>query len=378
MNNKNDFTLAYASEWEKVKELSWSGTTYSLLEALKKDVEVEVLDITIPFHKKVLAKLSNYSIFNGRFSKWVPLYATDYYAKSLQKKYLDKIETLDKSSVILQIACIDGGKGSYYTYQDLNFEAMMELKKYNRESFNYSGYENLTDKDLSREANKNLIAYKNATGIFTMGKWLEHFIVENMGLPKEKVHAVGGGCNIDISKISPNRSGNKFLFIGKDFPRKGGPIICEAFNILKKKYMPSADLYVIGPIEKPKECNYDGIKYMGELSYDELIDYYNSCDVFCMPSYFEAYGLVFCEALIFGLPCLGRRVFEMEYFIEDGVNGTLISEETTEEVAKKMFDLISNNKIKRYVKNNRDYYINEYSWDAVAKRMLRVIEGDRV
>ena len=47
------------------------------------------------------------------------------------------------------------------------------------------------------------------------------------------------------------------------------------------------------------------------------------CDVFCMPSYFEAYGLVFVEALTFGLPCIGRNCYEMPYFIEEGKTGLL-------------------------------------------------------
>ena len=49
------------------------------------------------------------------------------------------------------------------------------------------------------------------------------------------------------------------------------------------------------------------------------------CDVFCMPSYFEAYGLVFVEALTFGLPCIGRNCYEMPYFIEDGKTGLLLN-----------------------------------------------------
>ena len=36
-----------------------------------------------------------------------------------------------------------------------------------------------------------------------------------------------------------------------------------------------------------------------------------------MPSYFEAYGLVFIEALTYGLPCIGRNAFEMPNFIQD-------------------------------------------------------------
>ena len=51
-----------------------------------------------------------------------------------------------------------------------------------------------------------------------------------------------------------------------------------------------------------------------------------------MPSYFEAYGLVFAEALTYGLPCIGRDKFAMSEFIEDGCTGRLISGEDVEEL----------------------------------------------
>ena len=95
-----------------------------------------------------------------------------------------------------------------------------------------------------------------------------------------------------------------------------------------------------------------------------------------MPSRFEAYGLVFVEALIYGLPCIGRKEFAMKEFIQDGVNGYLVEDDNVDELAKKMEDLLKNEKIKEYVLSKRKDYIKEYSWDEVANRMITVIEND--
>lgn len=95
-----------------------------------------------------------------------------------------------------------------------------------------------------------------------------------------------------------------------------------------------------------------------------------------MPSYFEAYGLVFIEALVYGLPCIGRNAYEMPYFIKDNETGLLLKNDSPDELAQLMERLLFDNEIKRNVVSNRDNYIKEYSWDSVAQRIHNVITSD--
>lgn len=99
------------------------------------------------------------------------------------------------------------------------------------------------------------------------------------------------------------------------------------------------------------------------------------CDVFCMPSKFEAYGLVFIEALTFGLPCIGREAYEMPYFIEDGKTGYLLRKETPEALSNLIIAAISNKVMRDTVMSMRDTYIREYSWNSVCKRITEIIDG---
>ena len=113
------------------------------------------------------------------------------------------------------------------------------------------------------------------------------------------------------------------------------------------------------------------------MNKDELAQYFNLCDVFCMPSKFEAYGLVFVEALIFGLPCIGANRFEMPYFIEDSKTGYLLKSDHAEELADLMEKALQNREMKMTVKNRRDWYAKEYSWETVASRIAAVIGENR-
>ena len=107
----------------------------------------------------------------------------------------------------------------------------------------------------------------------------------------------------------------------------------EAFRLLRER-RPEVELFIAGP--EHLQLSDEGIHLLGNLPYRELPQYFNLCDVFCMPSKFEAYGLVFPEALTFGLPCIGRDAYEMPYFIEDGETGYLLRSETKEELADLM------------------------------------------
>jgi len=110
------------------------------------------------------------------------------------------------------------------------------------------------------------------------------------------------------------------------------------------------------------------------------------CDVFCLPSYFEAYGLVFVEALTFGLPCIGRNCYEMPYFIQDGnssvhsdnATGLLLNHDDPKELASLMLRILHNDSFSHNVISRRNEYIHEYSWDTVAERIVEVIENQQL
>lgn len=188
------------------------------------------------------------------------------------------------------------------------------------------------------------------------------------------IYTTSGGYNIRNELYNPQiKSGTKILFVGKDFKRKGGYVTYEAFKILKNQW-PNVELYVSGPINDPIENPIDGYHFMGQLPFEKIAELYNMCDIFCLPSYFEAYGLVFVEALSFGLPCIGRDCYEMPYFIEEGKTGLLLKKDDASELAALMERLLKDEMIKENVKTRRDYYLKEYSWDSVALRMKNIIE----
>lgn len=266
-----------------------------------------------------------------------------------------------------------------YIYQDLSVDFISRMRETSDKHL--SKYTPLAPKTSTADINKRKSMtsefYLGCRGIFTMSQWLTDDLVQNKGIDENKVHCVGGGCNIDYTRIDTSKkTGNKFLFVGKDFERKNGPLVVEAFkNVYAENN--SLELYIIGPAEKPTGTDYPGVKFIGRLGYDELVSYYNLCDYFIMPSLFEAYGIVFAEALIFGLPCIGRNAYAMPEFIDNGANGLLVDGYDVDELASAMNEMYLQRN--RYVNNVSAYhedYVSRYSWDSVAERIVKVMRND--
>ena len=56
---------------------------------------------------------------------------------------------------------------------------------------------------------------------------------------------------------------------------------------------------------------------------NDILSEYQACDVFCLPSTYEGYPNVVCEAMSCGKPILCSNVCDNSYIIKDGVNGLL-------------------------------------------------------
>ncbi len=105
-----------------------------------------------------------------------------------------------------------------------------------------------------------------------------------------------------------NNSDQNILFVGRDWERKGGGILYEAFQLVKVRY-PNSKLTIVGPDTAPVSGS--GIKFEGFLRKDrkseaiKLAQLFREASVFCMPSICETWGLVYVEAALSELPIVG-------------------------------------------------------------------------
>jgi len=113
----------------------------------------------------------------------------------------------------------------------------------------------------------------------------------------------------------------------------------------------------------------------GYLSRNELPYTYLSADIFVKPAYFfEAFGIVFMEAMSYGLPVITHNTGALPEIITNEENGYLIrhSEDDILEFKNKIQSLLENKrKYKQISQNNREK-AKAYLWDNILERYFEL------
>jgi glycosyltransferase involved in cell wall biosynthesis len=230
-----------------------------------------------------------------------------------------------------------------------------------------------TPQVLQRLADEQRRNYDSLSGLFVFGAWFRDWLVEHQGLPHERVHVVGAGMNHTTARDRPPTRQGRLLFVGGDFLRKGGDQVVAAVDLLRQRGE-DVTLTVAGPSRWPLPGSPPSwVRFAGYVSPEHAEDLWLDHDLLVVPSRFEAYGMVFSEALAAGRPCIGRRVFAMPELIGDA--GRLIERgDGAEELAGAVLDALSDDTLFERVWRDREDVRRERSWDAVAARIVAVVE----
>ena len=371
--------MLYLAEQDKIPATTWSGATHSLYVNLNSLISTTFIPLRYRWTDRLTSTAVNI-ILNHRLE--TNLNFNELYQSHRERKIQTLLGVYSQGTAtqpVIQIGDLADIPGSSI-YTDLSISYLLYCKRHYNTSFRVSGFQKFSDATLQTRNNIQLRRYKSARYILTMSHMLHDFLIDEEGFSDEKVKYVGGGSNVlaqdklSVSKIRPAKQRTRVLFVGKDFSRKGGDRVIRAFNILKHSHQ-EIELYIAGP-SKQQFPDTKGVHFLGERDLDSIEKLYQACDIFCMPSRFEAFGLVFVEALSHGLPCIGMDRFEMKNLIKDGFNGKLIRENDSDTVlAEKMWELLKDNRIFENVAQMQSYYLKNYSWHHVANNIVKIV-GD--
>lgn len=165
--------------------------------------------------------------------------------------------------------------------------------------------------------------------------WAARSAIELYGANREKVKVIPFGANIDshpnlneIREIIKNRSQHKIkiLFLAKSWERKGGDVVLAVTKALHDAGYP-VELTIVGYHPPKLEPIPDYIKCLGFISKhtpegkNKIRELLAETHFLFVPSRAEAYGIVFCEANAFAVPCLTTYVGGISTIVKDNING---------------------------------------------------------
>ena len=166
----------------------------------------------------------------------------------------------------------------------------------------------------------------------------------------------------------------RFLFVGGDFPRKGGPVLIDAWRAAGFGERAQLDLVTDWPIGGSLP---EGIRVVrGVRPYTpQWFELWRDADVFVMPTSREAFGIVFQEAAVAGVPAIGTRINAIPELVDDGSTGLLVRRENCRDLVFAMRTFVDSADLRlRMGMAARQRMLALASPDRYASALYRLIE----
>ena len=188
---------------------------------------------------------------------------------------------------------------------------------------------------------------RRAAAIVSTSQWTAQDVARRYPDCRTPIHVMPDPVQLDLfdrawSDERRSRPGARpqCLFMGGDFPRKGGHDLLEAW--VRGDFARRADLTLVTGWSLPGPCP-PGVRVQTGVRphSPEWTRVWRAADLFVMPTRNEAFGLVYQEAAAAGLPAIGTRLNAIPEIIEDGQTGILVAPGNIPELMAALDRLIS-------------------------------------
>ncbi len=239
---------------------------------------------------------------------------------------------------------------------------------------------------------KNANWFKNISKVICVSEEIASDL-KSIGIPENKLAVISSGIYLsefkkaDSNKISDLRgkySKPIIVSIGVLRPAKGFKYLVDAFKKIKEKFN-SATLIIIGDgpdrVELKKQAQgIDGINFLSRQGNDIVIEYLKAADIFVLASIFmegdrEGTSNSIMEAMASGLPVVATKVGGNSYLVKEGLNGLLIEDKNSDELAEAVIKLINNPEIREKMKIKNLEDIKQKDWPIIAKKIDEIYKS---
>ncbi|MBL8695186.1 MAG: glycosyltransferase family 4 protein [Planctomycetes bacterium] len=215
--------------------------------------------------------------------------------------------------------------------------------------------------------------FERCDWLFPRTEWCAQSLEDDYGIPRRRIVVTGAGPNLDISPgLRRHHDGATLLFVGRDWARKSGPLVVDAFHLAKRS-IPSLRLIVVGPPMRGSRA--DGVEWLGPLDGPEqskLAELFSTASLLVAPSRFEPFGIALLEAMQAGCPVISLdRGAAREIFVS-GEHGERIAEPEPRILAKAIVDWLSDrDRLDRAGLAAQRWVLQHFGWHRAAERIAQ-------
>jgi glycosyltransferase involved in cell wall biosynthesis len=160
-----------------------------------------------------------------------------------------------------------------------------------------------------------------------------------------------------------------FLILGRKTASKGYRRAVQAQQALRQHGF-AVNLVLIGPDEDGQPVDGEGIHYLGRQPREVVRGALLACIGLISMSTSESFGIVLCEAWLFGKPVIANRAcYSFRELVREGENGLLV--QTNEELADAMRRLVTDEAIRGPMGGSGFLEVQkQFTWAAVAETVM--------
>lgn len=109
----------------------------------------------------------------------------------------------------------------------------------------------------------------------------------------------------------------------------------------------------------------------------DIAKHYQNCDIFCLPSIYEGFPNVICEAMSCGKPIICSRICDNPNIVQDGINGIFFNPNDVSDIAKQLMRICSMPKDRLNAWGDKSREIGEvlFSKESFVNKYIKLIEG---
>ena len=344
----------------------WSGTTRHMFQALSKKHRVTVIGHT------TLAQASYYMANNFREKNYLENYNAVY-----GRLCTEQIKRMPQCDVIVfgdlyivpflevDIPIVHISDVSFHTHETFS------LQKRNKEQVESA-------EKMEREV------FNKYTSFIYSSEWAKQNTVDHYGIHPDKVHVVEFGANIP----TPNDFRTEIqtdicnlVFIGRNWQKKGGDKVLDTYKKLKAEGFPCT-LTIIGSVPTDVDAvdeNLTVIPFLDKSKPAHLTKLGNilkEAHFLVLPTDYDAFGIVFCEASAYAVPSIAANVGGVSQPICEGKNGYLLpSDAAADDYAEKIKSVFGNKE--DYLKlraSSRREFETRLNWDVWGEKVNKKLE----
>jgi glycosyltransferase involved in cell wall biosynthesis len=228
-------------------------------------------------------------------------------------------------------------------------------------------------------------ALQHASRVIVVSKKLLRLAVEHFGI-LDKLVVVPNGINLQkiaMVKDSVNHLnvGNVILSVSNLIKRKGIDLNIRAIGLLRRSKYSKLQYLIVG--SGPEERRLRAlvtqlglekwVTFAGRQPHINVLRHMSGCTVFSLPSWNEAFGVVYVEAMALGKPVIGCQGEGPEDFVEHGKTGLLVKPRDVDSLVEALDFLLSHpDEARAMGERAREVVLANYTWEKSAEKVMEV------